>query len=121
MTLPSCDLFQALCSSNLPKLLERDTPLFMAILGDLFPRKTLPVPSHNDLHRGIEAAAKTMGLRSLTEQTVKVDQLHETLEVSCEVITSISMQTRNAWHHDLPDNAAQQTGLIYVLVHNTRR
>lgn len=73
---------QALCSSNLPKLLERDTPLFIAILGDLFPRKALPIPSHDSLHRGVAAAAKKLGLQSLDEQKTKVDQLHETMEVS---------------------------------------
>lgn len=72
---------QALCSSNLPKLLERDTPLFIAILGDLFPRKALPLPSHDILHRGVAAAAKEMGLQPLEEQMTKVDQLHETMEV----------------------------------------
>lgn len=72
---------QALCSSNLPKLLERDTPLFIAILGDLFPRKALPLPSHDTLHRGVAAAAKEMGLQPLEEQMTKVDQLHETMEV----------------------------------------
>lgn len=75
-------LVQALCSSNLPKLLERDTPLFIAILGDLFPRKALPMPSHDSLHRGVAAAAKKLGLQLLEEQTTKVDQLHETMEVS---------------------------------------
>lgn len=75
-------LVQALCSSNLPKLLERDIPLFIAILGDLFPRKALPMPSHDSLHRGVAAAAKKLGLQSLEEQTTKVDQLHETMEVS---------------------------------------
>ena len=74
-------MLQALCSSNLPKLLERDTPLFIAILGDLFPRKALPTPSHEGLHRGIAAAAKQMGLQPLEEQTTKIDQLHETMEV----------------------------------------
>eukprot|EP00903_Cladosiphon_okamuranus_P017642 g16249.t1 len=72
---------KALCSSNLPKLLERDTPLFVAILGDLFPRKALPMPSHDSLHRGVAAAAKKTGLQLLEEQTTKIDQLHETMEV----------------------------------------
>lgn len=73
---------QALCSSNLPKLLECDTPLFVAILGDLFPRKALPMPSHDSLHRGVAAAAKKSGLQPLEEQTTKIDQLYETMEVS---------------------------------------
>lgn len=73
---------QALCSSNLPKLLERDTPLFTAILGDLFPRKALLLPSHDSLHRGVAAAAKKTGLQLLEEQMTKIDQLHETMEVS---------------------------------------
>lgn len=85
---------QALCSSNLPKLLERDTPLFIAILGDLFPRKSLPVPSHDSLHRGIEAAAKEMGLQSLKEQTTKVDQLHETMEVSGRIWCPVTARKR---------------------------
>lgn len=79
---------QALCSSNLPKLLERDTPLFVAILGDLFPRKALPMPSHDSLHRGVAAAAKKTGLQPLVEQTTKIDQLHETMEVSTIPISS---------------------------------
>ncbi|CAM9781524.1 unnamed protein product [Ectocarpus sp. 12 AP-2014] len=70
-----------LADSNLPKLLERDTPLFIAILGDLFPRKALPLPSHDILHRGVAAAAKEMGLQPLEEQMTKVDQLRETMEV----------------------------------------
>lgn len=72
---------QALCSSNLPKLLERDTSLFIAILGDLFPRKSLSLPSHDSLHRGVVAAVKAAGLQPLKEQMMKIDQLHETLEV----------------------------------------
>lgn len=79
----------------------------MAMLGDLFPLKTLPVPSHNNLHRGVAAAVKAMGLQSLKEQTMKVDQLHETLEVSWAVISLISKQTGNIWRHDLPDQRAQ--------------
>eukprot|EP00904_Undaria_pinnatifida_P005405 jgi/Undpi1/1995/HiC_scaffold_12.g05382.m1 len=71
----------ALGSSNLPKLLEHDTPLFTAIMGDLFPRKSLHTPLHGDLHRGVEEAARAMSLQSLKEQTTKVDQLHETMEV----------------------------------------
>ncbi|CAM9285972.1 unnamed protein product, partial [Ectocarpus sp. 6 AP-2014] len=74
-------LIQAREIFNLPKLLERDTPLFIAILGDLFPRKVLPLPSHDILHRGVAAAAKEMGLQPLEEQMTKVDQLHETMEV----------------------------------------
>lgn len=89
---------QALCSSNLPKLLERDTPLFIAILGDLFPRKALPMPSHDSLHRGVAAAAKTLGLQSLEEQMTKVDQLHETMEVS-----TIRFQAENHNSHVLFD------------------
>lgn len=83
---------QALCSSNLPKLLERDTSLFIAILGDLFPRKALPVPAHDSLHRGVAAAAKKLGLQSLEEQMTKVDQLHETMEVS----STLQVET-NGW------------------------
>ena len=70
----------------MPKLLERDTPLFIAILGDLFPRKALPLPSHDNLHRGVAAAAKKTGLQPLQEQTMKIDQLHETMEVSTALI-----------------------------------
>lgn len=51
-------------------------------MGDLFPRKLLHTPLHDNLHRGVEEAAKAMGLQSLKEQTTKVDQLHETMEVS---------------------------------------
>ncbi|CAM9257500.1 unnamed protein product [Scytosiphon promiscuus] len=74
-------LIQALCSSNLPKLLERDTSLFIAILGDLFPQKSLPLPSHESLHRGVVAAVEAADLQLLKEQMTKIDQLHETIEV----------------------------------------
>lgn len=73
---------QALCSSNLPKLLEQDALLFTAILGDLFPGKSAPQPTHDRLHRGLAASAEAMGLQPLTKQTTKVDQLHETMKVS---------------------------------------
>lgn len=39
------------------------------------------MPSHENLHRGVIEAAKAMGLQPVKEQTLKVDQLHETLEV----------------------------------------
>lgn len=51
-------------------------------MGDLFPRKALHTPLHHNLHRGVAEAAKSMGLQSLEEQTTKIDQLHETMEVS---------------------------------------
>lgn len=88
---------QALCSSNLPKLLERDTPLFVAILGDLFPRKALPMPSHDILHRGVAAAAKKTGLQPLEEQTTKIDQLYETMEAR-----TFRFQTENRSCHACP-------------------
>ncbi|CAM9656208.1 unnamed protein product [Ascophyllum nodosum] len=74
-------LIQALCSSNLPKLLDSDTLLFTSIMRDLFPPESLPVPSYDNLHRGVVAATRAMGLQTLKEQTSKIDQLHETLEV----------------------------------------
>lgn len=76
------DTCQALCSSNRPKLLERDALLFAAIVGDLFPGKAVPVPAHDNLQRGIAGAMEAMGLHPQPRQTAKVDQLHETMEVS---------------------------------------
>ncbi|CAM9197261.1 unnamed protein product [Discosporangium mesarthrocarpum] len=74
-------LIKALSSSNMPKLLEGDAPLFTAIMGDLFPTKSVIFPQHDDLHRGVQAATQTSGLQHSPEQEDKVDQLHETLEV----------------------------------------
>lgn len=94
-----CLPVQALCRSNLPKLLERDRPIFTVIMGDLFPRKPLSMPPHDKLHRGVIETAKAMGLQPVEEQTLKVDQLHETLEVK----SGLSRETRCAFLQDFSE------------------
>jgi dynein heavy chain len=74
-------LIRAFRDTNVPKFLAEDVPLFMGIIGDLFPGVDIPAVDHGDLRVAVEAAARDLGLQVVERQVGKVIQLFETQTV----------------------------------------
>ncbi|CAM9561684.1 unnamed protein product, partial [Chrysoparadoxa australica] len=75
-------LVQALCNSNLPKMVESDLLQFAAIIGDLFPGKELPAPKLEELQESVlPSMSKDHLYQLIPEQPERVFQLNETLKV----------------------------------------
>jgi len=65
-----------------PKFLQQDLPLFMAIVQDLFPESTIVEPDYAEFNKQVEQCLELKGLQSdhkIFKQ--KVIQLHETFLV----------------------------------------
>ncbi|KXS19215.1 hypothetical protein M427DRAFT_507867 [Gonapodya prolifera JEL478] len=71
-------VFWSLKDMNLPKLTARDVPLFLAILGDLFPGIEHTGASHSDLKEAIFEELKITNLQVVESQVTKMIQLYET-------------------------------------------
>lgn len=75
-------LMRALRDMNLPKFVYDDVPLFLGLVGDLFPGLNCPRVRHAALSDAVEGELEGTGYQVLTgsgQQVDKVVQLYETL------------------------------------------
>eukprot|EP00767_Chilomastix_cuspidata_P003879 gnl/Chilomastix_cuspidata/4008.p1 GENE.gnl/Chilomastix_cuspidata/4008~~gnl/Chilomastix_cuspidata/4008.p1 ORF type:complete len:4809 (-),score=800.22 gnl/Chilomastix_cuspidata/4008:14-12793(-) len=71
-------LFQTLKDSNIPKLVSQDTPLFSALLSDLFPGLSLPRRDYGALEKALNELIEEKKLQKVQNQIQKIWQLLET-------------------------------------------
>lgn len=74
-------LIRAMRDSNLPKFLAHDVPLFLAIIGDLFPGKEIPSVDYGALQVEIEASLTNNNKQVEPRLVEKIIQFYETLLV----------------------------------------
>lgn len=75
-------LIRAMKDANVPKFLQQDLPLFMAIVQDLFPESTIVEPDYTKFIRQLDESLESKGLQ--TDHKVfkkKVIELLETFNV----------------------------------------
>ncbi|ORZ35435.1 dynein heavy chain and region D6 of dynein motor-domain-containing protein [Catenaria anguillulae PL171] len=71
-------LMRALRDMNLPKFVFDDVPLFMGLIGDLFPGLDCPRVRYADFNDAVEQVVSELGLLSIPVQIDKVVQVYET-------------------------------------------
>ncbi|KAI9223372.1 dynein heavy chain and region D6 of dynein motor-domain-containing protein [Blastocladiella britannica] len=71
-------LMRALRDMNLPKFVFDDVPLFMGLIGDLFPGLDCPRVRYNDFNDAVEQVVQELNLVMLPVQIDKVVQVYET-------------------------------------------
>ena len=74
-------VLKAILDVNLPKFLEADLPLFNGIVGDLFPRATLPAQEDHGLQEAMVMAAVKNKLQAVPALMDKCSQLYDTIAV----------------------------------------
>ncbi|XP_059474542.1 dynein beta chain, ciliary-like isoform X3 [Neocloeon triangulifer] len=74
-------LMRALRDFNIPKIVADDTPVFMGLIGDLFPALDVPRKRDLDFERGVKQAAADLHLQPEDNFILKVVQLEELLQV----------------------------------------
>ncbi|VEN40996.1 unnamed protein product, partial [Callosobruchus maculatus] len=74
-------LMRALRDFNVPKIVTDDTPVFMGLIGDLFPALEVPRKRDAEFERTVKQAAIDLKLQPEDNFILKVVQLEELLEV----------------------------------------
>ncbi|KAG5897820.1 hypothetical protein JTB14_011820 [Gonioctena quinquepunctata] len=74
-------LMRALRDFNIPKIVSDDTPVFMGLIGDLFPALEVPRKRDAEFERTVKQAAIDLTLQPEDNFILKVVQLEELLEV----------------------------------------
>ncbi|XP_031336595.1 dynein beta chain, ciliary isoform X1 [Photinus pyralis] len=74
-------LMRALRDFNIPKIVTEDFPVFMGLIGDLFPALEVPRKRDAEFERTVKQAAMDLGLQPEDNFILKVVQLEELLEV----------------------------------------
>ncbi|KAL3274195.1 hypothetical protein HHI36_015611 [Cryptolaemus montrouzieri] len=74
-------LMRALRDFNVPKIVTDDTPVFMGLIGDLFPALEVPRKRDAEFERTVKQAAIDLLLQPEDNFILKVVQLEELLEV----------------------------------------
>ncbi|RZF49077.1 hypothetical protein LSTR_LSTR008363 [Laodelphax striatellus] len=74
-------LMRALRDFNIPKIITDDVPIFMGLIGDLFPALDVPRKRDMDFERTVKQAAMDLLLQPEDNFILKVVQLEELLEV----------------------------------------
>ncbi|KAL1493068.1 hypothetical protein ABEB36_011203 [Hypothenemus hampei] len=74
-------LMRALRDFNIPKIVTDDTPVFMGLIGDLFPALEVPRKRDAEFERTVKQAAIDLDLQPEDNFILKVVQLEELLEV----------------------------------------
>ncbi|KAL5017096.1 hypothetical protein ScPMuIL_006685 [Solemya velum] len=72
-------LMRALRDMNLPKFVFEDVPLFLGLIGDLFPGLDCPRVRYPNFNDAVEAVLEDNGYVLLPQQADKVVQLYETM------------------------------------------
>ncbi|XP_069945104.1 dynein beta chain, ciliary-like [Cherax quadricarinatus] len=74
-------LMRALRDYNVPKIVTDDVPVFMGLIGDLFPALDVPRKKDLDFEKAVKEAAVDLKLQPEDSFILKVVQLKELLEV----------------------------------------
>lgn len=74
-------LMRALRDFNIPKVVTDDMPVFMGLIGDLFPALDVPRKRDQDFEKTVKQAASDLLLQPEDNFILKVVQLEELLEV----------------------------------------
>ncbi|XP_050527559.1 dynein beta chain, ciliary isoform X2 [Daktulosphaira vitifoliae] len=74
-------LMRALRDFNIPKIISDDVPVFMGLIGDLFPSMDVPRKRDQDFEKTVKQAAVDLLLQPEENFILKVVQLEELLEV----------------------------------------
>ena len=74
-------LMRALRDFNLPKIVTDDVPIFMGLIGDLFPALDVPRKRDMDFEAIVRKSAQDLSLQPEDNFVLKVVQLEELLEV----------------------------------------
>ncbi|CAH1732929.1 unnamed protein product [Aphis gossypii] len=74
-------LMRALRDFNIPKIISDDVPVFMGLIGDLFPSLDVPRKRDQDFEKTVKQAAVDLLLQPEENFILKVVQLEELLEV----------------------------------------
>ncbi|CAH1164042.1 unnamed protein product [Phaedon cochleariae] len=74
-------LMRALRDFNIPKIVTDDTPVFMGLIGDLFPALEVPRKRDAEFEKTVKQAAIDLKLQPEDNFILKVVQLEELLEV----------------------------------------
>ncbi|XP_055848919.1 dynein beta chain, ciliary isoform X2 [Episyrphus balteatus] len=74
-------LMRALRDFNIPKVITDDMPVFMGLIGDLFPALDVPRKRDQDFEKTVKQAASDLLLQPEDNFILKVVQLEELLEV----------------------------------------
>ncbi|GLH12090.1 Dynein beta chain [Gryllus bimaculatus] len=74
-------LMRALRDFNIPKIVSDDVPVFMGLIGDLFPALDVPRKRDLEFERTVKQAAAELNLQPEDNFILKVVQLEELLEV----------------------------------------
>ncbi|XP_071447818.1 dynein beta chain, ciliary [Hetaerina americana] len=92
-------LMRALRDFNIPKVVTDDVPVFMGLIGDLFPALDVPRKRDLDFERTVKQAAIDLRLQPEDNFILKVVQLEELLEVrhSVFVVGSAGTGKTQVW------------------------
>lgn len=74
-------LMRALRDFNIPKIVTDDVPIFMGLIGDLFPALDVPRKRNLDFENIVKKSAKELGLQPENGFVLKVVQLEELFAV----------------------------------------
>lgn len=73
--------WRSISESSVPKFVDEDVPLFLAILSDLFPGSGQRSPDHSVLHEALRGACAERRLEAAPEFESKAVQLYQTFQV----------------------------------------
>lgn len=78
----------ALRDLNLPRFVYSDVPLFVGLLGDLFPGQTINPSRNEQMRNAVETALKEQQYEVLQDQVDRIIQLYETFKTrhTCMVV-----------------------------------
>uniref|UniRef100_A0A3P9LBQ8 Dynein heavy chain hydrolytic ATP-binding dynein motor region domain-containing protein n=1 Tax=Oryzias latipes TaxID=8090 RepID=A0A3P9LBQ8_ORYLA len=74
-------LMRALRDFNVPKIVTDDMPVFMGLIGDLFPALDVPRKVNPDFEKQVRSTVLDLKLQAEDDFVLKVVQLHELLAV----------------------------------------
>ncbi|XP_036611437.1 dynein heavy chain 14, axonemal [Trichosurus vulpecula] len=76
----------AVRESSLPKFLPEDVPLFESILGDIFPKVTVPMVKQPKLEKAVDMATQQLALQPWPSQKKKVIEFYNQIQACIGVM-----------------------------------